>query len=453
MLNIWGSSKEIDLFKEKVASNFHPDVLQKKAVESGFYKRCSKLLPAKFFEIILYGASINGPCSLSHVSCEAAESFGITISKQAIDDRYDASAVAFIRSIFEEQVAKQIDGTINPDFLKSFNRVRIKDSTRFDLPKRLKDSFSGFGGKVTSEAALAIQYEFDVKNGKILDIDITSAKRTDYQDALEKAEDIMKGDLVVRDLGYFKTDVFKKIITAEGFLLSRLHSKIAVFEQNDKEISFSKLYKKMTRDKQSQKELQVFIGQKEKLPIRLIIDVVPEEVYQNRLIKAQKEAKKKGHMVGDEFKARARFNLMITNIPQDQLPCFQVYQLYKIRWQVELIFKTWKSTYGINKVHPMNYYRLMCFLYAKLILIIINSQIINLLQRWFYEMHDKLLSRTKCLNTLSNYFYKTRKELFNPAQRLFSFLQSVACLLSKNHWMENRKNRTNYSELFDLFIS
>jgi len=427
--------------------------LQKKAVETGFYKRSSKLLPAKFFEIMLYGASINGPFSLSHASCEVAESFGISISKQGIDDRYDASAVAFIRSIFEEQMAKQIDGTIDSDFLKQFNRVRIKDATRFDLPKRMKGSFPGFGGKITSEAALAIQYEFDAKNGKILDIDITSAKRTDYQDALEKTGDIMKGDLVVRDLGYFKTDVFKKIIEAGGFLISRLHSKILVFEPNGKEVSFSKLYRKMTLDKQSQMELQVFIGQKEKLPIRLVIDVVPEEIYQNRLIKAQKEAKKKGYMVSDEFKARARFNLMITNILQDQLPCFQVYQLYKIRWQVELIFKTWKSTYGINKIHPMNYHRLMCLLYAKLLLIIINGQVINLLQRWFYRMYGKLLSRTKCFKTLSNYFYKIRKELINPDQKINSFLQSLACLISKNHWMEKRKNRTNYSEIFDLFIS
>lgn len=427
--------------------------MQKKAVEAGFYKRSSKLLPAKFFEIVLYGASINGPYSLSHASCEIAESFDISISKQGIDDRYDASAVAFIRSVFEEQLAKQIDGTIDSDFLKQFNRVRIKDATRFDLPKRMKDSFPGFGGKITSEAALAIQYEFDAKNGKMLDVDITSAKRTDYQDAQEKVGDILKGDLVIRDLGYFKTDVFKKILEAEGFFISRLHTKILVFGQNGNEISFSKLYSKMTRDKQSQMDLQVFIGQKEKLPIRLVIDIVPEDVYQNRLKKAQKEAKKRGYMVSDEFKARARFNLMITNIPQDQLPSHQVYQLYKIRWQIELIFKIWKSTCGINKIHPMNYHRLMCLLYSKLLLIIINDQIINLLQRGFYKVYGKLLSKSKCFKTLLNYFYKIRKELLNPNQKTLNFLQSLANILSKNHWLEKRKDRTNYSEIFDLFIS
>jgi hypothetical protein len=427
--------------------------LQKKAVEAGFYKRSSKLLPAKFFEIVLYGASINGPCSLSHASCEIAESFDISISKQGIDDRYDASAVAFIRSVFEEQLAKQIDGTIDSNFLKQFNRVRIKDATRFDLPKRMKDSFPGFGGKITSEAALAIQYEFDAKNGKMLDVDITSAKRTDYQDAQEKAGDILKGDLVIRDLGYFKTDVFKKILEAEGFFISRLHTKILVFGQNENEISFSELYSKMTRDKQSQMDIQVFIGQKEKLPIRLVIDIVPEDVYQNRLKKAQKAAKKRGYMVSDEFKARVRFNLMITNIPQDQLPSLQVYQLYKIRWQIELIFKTWKSTCGINKIHPMNYHRLMCLLYSKLLLIIINDQIINLLQRGFYKVYGKLLSKSKCFNTLSNYFYKIRKELLNPNQKTLNLLQSLANILSKNHWLEKRKDRTNYSEIFDLFTS
>jgi hypothetical protein len=410
-------------------------------------------LPAKFFEIMLYTASINDKCSLAHASCEIAESFNISISKQGLDDRYDVTAMAFIRSIFEEQLTRQIDGSIDSGYLKNFTRVRIKDSTRFDLPERLKDHFRGYGGKVTSEAAACIQYEFDIKNGKILDIDFTPARKTDYQDAREKTGDIQKGDLIIRDLGYFNTGVFKKIIDDNAFFISRLHTKILVFEQNKKEIYFSKLYDKMIREKRSHLDAQVFIGYEEKLPVRLIIDIMPEEIYQARIKKAEKEAKKKGYQVSTEFKARARFNLLITNIPQEDISGNHIYKLYKIRWQIELIFKTWKSTCGIDKIHPMKYHRLMCLFYAKFLLILINYQIINLLHRILYIKYGKMLSKDKCFKTLTIYFYKIRRILLNPHLKTTIFLQSIACLLSKNHWLEKRKNRLNYSEIFNLYIS
>lgn len=402
---------------------------------------------------MLYTASINGKCSLDQASCEIAESFGISISKQGLDDRYDATAMVFIRSIFEEQLSKQIDGSIDSRYLKDFTRVRIKDSTRFDLPERLKTYFCGYGGKVTSEAAACIQYEFDVKSCKTLDIDFTPARKTDYQDAREKIEDIEKGDLIIRDLGYFNTGVFKKIIDKDAFFISRLHSKILVFDQNEKEIYFSKLYNKMIREKRSHLDTKVFIGNEEKLPVRLIIDIMPEEIYQARIRKAEKEAKKKGYQVSNEFKARARFNLLITNIPQENMSGNHIYKLYKIRWQIELIFKSWKSTCGIDKIHPMKYHRLMCLFYAKFLLILINYQIINLFHRVLYNTYGKLLSKDKCLKTLTNYFYKIRRILVNPHLKTALFLQSIACLLSKNHWLEKRKNRLNYSEIFNLYIS
>lgn len=431
---------------------YSPERIQKKAVETGFYKRSSKLLPTRFFEMLLYGASINGTCSLNQASCEFAESFGLNISKQGIDARYDATTVSFVRSIFEEQLSKQIDGTINTDYLKKFSRVRIKDATRFDLPARLKEQFNGYGGKITSEAAACIQYEFDIKNGKILDIDFTAAKRTDYQDAREKVDDIKMGDLVIRDLGYFSSDVIRKIIDKEAFFLSRLHSKMLVFGADGEEIHFSRLHNQMMKNKQSHLEMQVCIGKEEKIPVRLIIDLMPEEVYQKRIIKATKEAKKKGHQLTEDYKARAHFNLLVTNICNGDIPSIQVYQLYKIRWQIELIFKIWKSTCGINKIHPMRYHRLMCFFYAKFILILINYQIINLLQDRFYKKCGRLLSKDKCFKTLIHYFYKIRKVLFRSHQKLTKFLLSIKNILSKNHWLEKRTKRLNYVDIFNIFI-
>jgi hypothetical protein len=350
----------------------------------------------------------------------------------------------------EEVLANQIGEPLETRFLSRFSRVLIKDGTRFDLPQRLKEDFRGFGGQVTSDAAACIQYEFDLKSRRLVDLDITSAKKTDYQDAKEKIESIQKGDLVIRDLGYFSLEVLKSIIEKGAFFLSRLKPKMLVFD-NNAQLNFKKLYESMIEGNVSSYHINANIGEKERMPVRMVAELVPEEVYQKRIRTVEKENKKKGHQTSNEFKARARFNILVTNVPEDDLPTENMYKLYKTRWQIELMFKTWKSTMGINKIHPMRYQRLMCLLYAKFILFLINSNIIYFINQALYNKVDKILSLDKCIKSLLLHFGKTREILGRPNFKLNHFIKNMYDLLSKNHWLEKRKNKEGFYEIFKLF--
>jgi hypothetical protein len=405
-----------------------------------------------FFDILLYSASINGHCTLGQSSCESNERFGVSINKQSLDERFHDGAVSFMRSLFEEQLDKQVGENLHPAFLEKFSRVRIKDATRFDLPEHLKEHFKGFGGKLTSGAGIGIQYEYDLKNGKVLDLDITDAIRPDITDAQEKTENIEAGDLVLRDLGYFSIKVLKAIIKNGAFIVSRLQTKISVYGPDCEQISFSKLYSWMLKHKISHLQKQVLIGKDDKIPIRLIIDIVPEEIYQKRLKKIEQYNHKNGNQTTDDYKARCRFNLMVTNVPEEDLPEENVYLLYKLRWQIELIFKIWKSTCGIDKLQPMKYHRFICTLYAKLLLVLIHNQIFSIAQKYLYERYRKLLSRNKCFKTLTGHFAKTREWLSNEKDKTKDFLHDIANMFSKNHWLEKRKKHISFEEIFELFV-
>jgi hypothetical protein len=425
--------------------------LQRKAVACGFYKRSSKLLPSKFFDILLYSASINGQFSLGQFSGEAAIGYDIPITKQGIDSRFDEKAVSFVKSILGEVIASQIGEPLNPTFLSKFNKVRIKDGTRFDLPQRLKEYFPGFGGKITSDAAACVQYEFDLKNRCLLDLDVTSAKRTDYQDAKETVYQIDKGDLSIRDLGYFSLDVLKSIAEKEAFFLSRLKPKMKVFDQCSREVNFSKLYSNMVSNQMPRVHIQAFIGEKERFPVRMSIELVPDEVYQKRILAVDKENKKKGQTTSEEFRIRARFNILVTNVSEEDLPVENMYNLYRTRWQIELVFKIWKSTIGISKLQPMKYHRFMCLLYAKFILFLVNSQIAGMMVRKLYD-GKRQLSLDKAMKTLHLYFNLTREVLKSPHLGLTEYLDIMQRLLAKNHWLEKRKNKVGLDEIFDIFV-
>lgn len=426
--------------------------LQQIAVSSKFYKRSSKMLPAKFFDILMHSASVNTTYSLARFSGEAALTYGVSISKQAFDARFDKTAVSFVKGVLDQVIANQIKLPIEASFLEKFKSIKLKDSTRFDIPNCLKEHFPGFGGKVTSEAGISIQCELDLKNNCIHELDITSAKKNDVTDAKEKINDIEKGDLIIRDLGYFSSKILKSIIEKKAFFLSRLKSKMTVFDKNQEELSFKKIYNKMIESQMTRYHLQATIGEKEKVPVRLMIELMPDEIYQERIRKMEKENKKRKQKTSDEYKIRAHFNLMVTNIPEKDLPAENIYMLYKIRWQIELMFKTWKSVMGINQIHPMKYHRLLCLLYAKLTLFLINNQITGLFARKFYNRKEKkILSINKCMNTLSLYFSKTRKLITEKPLHLNGYIHDINNLLAKNHWLEKRKNKVSFLELIDIF--
>lgn len=348
-------------------------------------------------------------------------------------------------------MANQIGEPLDPRFLSKFTKVRIKDGTRFDLPQRLKEYFPGFGGKITSDAGACVQYEFDLKNRCLLDLDVTSAKKTDYQDAKEKVGKIGKGELIIRDLGYFSLEVIKSIAEKESFFLSRLKPKMKVFDEYFHEVNFSRLYSKMIKNKMPSVHLQAFIGDKERFSVRMSIELVPEEVYQKRILAVEKENKKKGRQTSEEFRIRAWFNILVTNVPEEDLPVENMYKLYKTRWQIELIFKIWKSTIGINKIQPMKYQRFMCLLYSKFILFLVNSQIVGMIARKLYSKEKRHLSLDKGIKTLWVYFNLTREMLLAPRFRLVGYVDTIHRLLGRNHWLEERKNKVGLDEIFNVF--
>jgi IS4 transposase len=69
-----------------------------------------------------------------------------------------------------------------------------------------------------------------------------------------------------------------------------------------------------------------------------------------------------------EYKSRARLNIFITNISAEVLELEQIHSVYTLRWQIELVFKVWKSIGKIHKVKKMKQERFESYLYAKIVM-------------------------------------------------------------------------------------
>lgn len=424
------------------------------AFVEGFCSRISKFKSGMFLDIMLTDATSEVPLSYNQMAIQVENNFGVSISKQAISERFNEGALNYTKNLLGEYLLEQTNTTINSTWFDNFNRVIIKDSTKFDVPEEMQKELPGFGGSA-SKAGCCIQYEFDIKSGQVNDLSITPANRPDSKDAAETTGLIKKGDLTIRDLGYFKLNYFKIVQQKEAFFLSRLNTSITVYQKKDSEyieIDFGKLYQTMKSGKQSLLDLQVYVGSEDKFPVRLIIELCPEEVFNQKMKGKNAFNKKNGHKTSDNYKNRARFSMYMTNIPSDKIEGEAISKIYKIRWQIELIFKAWKSTFNLAKIKGMKYERLMCLLNIRLLLIMINWEIYSIVRTEGFKKTGKILSLSKCLKTLKENIEKLKSIITKNCRGLIKWTKWVEKTFQSKHWLESKKNKVGLTNIIYLNV-
>ena len=201
----------------------------------------------------------------------------------------------------------------------------------------------------------------------------------------------------------------------------------------------------MRRHNIRQNEEIVFIGKNQELPVRLFIYLLPKSVYNERIRKANKEAGRKGRQVSKEHKARIGLNLFITSASEELITLDTAWQLYTLRWQIELTFKVWKSLCKIDKVKKVKKDRLECYIWAKLYLIVLCWRI-----AWFTGMllrcyHRENISYFKAFKTLMRDVGTLKKIFVDGSLAAEVFLADFVLLSRKKHLLEKKKGRENYS--------
>lgn len=111
----------------------------------------------------------------------------------------------------------------------------------------------------------------------------------------------------------------------------------------------------------------MYLGEKERIPVRLIAFRLSDDIVEKRIRKIRRSIQKQGKTPSKEVIQFARWSFYITNIPENILSIEQVHLIYTVRWQIELFFKLCKSEIGIDKVNGRSANRIICEIYAKLI--------------------------------------------------------------------------------------
>ena len=97
-------------------------------------------------------------------------------------------------------------------------------------------------------------------------------------------------------------------------------------------------------------------------------------------------------------------NVYITNTSPKEVPTNYVHPLYSLRWQIEILFKTWKSFFEIDECKKIKKERLECHLYGQLIGILLCSSTMFQMRQLLLEKKKQELSEYKAIYMIKDYF-------------------------------------------------
>lgn len=402
----------------KIGNNlmaFFGSVTDKIANRVNFTKRMdhTKLDAKTFVKVVTLGSLAKATISLEEM-CLLCKEEGIRISKQGLDQRFNNRATDLMAGLFKEAFERfKAEKNIVIDLLKPFTSVEILDSSTIALPSHMKEKYSGCGGS-GPEASLKLQTLLNYIDGQI-DITITDGRAND-QSFKRHLKNIKKGALYLQDLGYFVAESFAELHKNNAYFISRHFPQTALFNTRGDRIDLSE----KLRSTNLFFTLDVFIGKKAKVPVRMIVQRLPQKEVEKRIRNIRENARRQGKTPTQETLNFAKWSICITNIPKKILKNRQVYLLYSLRWQIELFFKLCKQEAGIDKIKSKKSDRILCEIYARLICVMMLVYLCFPV-RWQGQRELSLPKAFEYLRKNIAVFFKA----FNSLHRLKLFINKL----------------------------
>jgi len=407
---------------------------------SGFIKRVRAFTGAQFLHTLV-GTYLTTRLPTTEDFVDTAACLGVTISPQGFAARFTSATVRYLEQIFAAALQQLI--TASPrtiPILDRFSALYIQDSTVIRLPDTLADIWSGCGGnRAHLTAAVKGLLRLELRAGQLAGPLLLDGRSADRSACLLPRPSARS--LSIADLGFWDLADFALAAHDQRWWLSRCPPKLQVFDVDGQRWSLADLLAAQTSDSC---DLVVQLGVQQRLDARLLAQRVPPKVAEQRRRRLRATAKRKGRTVSASQLVLAGWTLLVTNVPAELLSQEEALGLYRIRWQIELLFKLWKSEGHLDETRAERPERVQCEVYAKL-LALICAHWLMLVSCW----SEASSSPTRMLRTMSKHAQMLMQALAGTHAEIERALEELVRLLHATRPMTRRKRDPN---AFDALV-
>ncbi len=328
--------ENISMFLDQMRKVFCEHKLNALGKSLGYAKRERKITPAR---LVLAGIKAFS-CSKVETIADVQRAFNAMFNEDVAYKPFHNQLAKikfgeFMREVtnivFEHIMIQTLGFNNEGNMLAEFDTIYIQDGTSFGVKDSLREVFPGRFTTI-KPAAVELHVTYDLCHEMPVAISLTPDKDSEKAE-LPEARDLCNC-LIMADCGYPNTEYFTELQLNKGSYLMRMNKAINPFviDRRKREIKkHTERPLKRVKQKLSKKKVHDF-------------DVVFRDDKTNtthRLIVRWNNEKKE-------------YMHLITNLPRERYTAEAILDIYRLRWQIELAFKEWKSYANLHAFDTSN---------------------------------------------------------------------------------------------------
>jgi hypothetical protein len=348
---------------------------------------------------------------------------GMQVSLQGLDQRFNEKSVIFMRRLLEAGMSQMVQSETKNSILPQFNGVYITDCTRL----------------VWARVGVKMAVRLELQQGQ-LEANFMDLKQNDQRAAVIDYP-LPQGALHLNDLGFFKLQRLRDWGEQGVYWLVRYKAGTSLYDLEGKRLDLKTLLTGSETLSQ-----QVYIGKgSNQVWAELRAAPLCGEALTKRHARLKEQARLDQRPLSARQQEIAGWTLYLTNIPD--LSFAQAHILARTRWQIEMLFKLWKSHSKVLISRSADPIRQQCEGYAKLLGVLIAHWL--LLVAGWQPQRLGALDALRILHTHMTLFHQAlaRPSRFRP---FFRNLTDELALASPRSKRRNNPLAFQLWQTFDL---
>ena len=401
------ATQPLTLARRLMTTLVKPEVVRQEASRLGVVDRQGKVDSFSLAMVVAFGIFAKQDASIAQLGRLYGESTGDRVARSSFWDRLTPAFADLMNGVLRRLLAHAESKPRQPKgSLRAFRDVLAADATVLKVHDDLAQEFKGTR-KNSAKAAIKVHAISRVATGELLRADVTAEAVSDSK--AFRATPTLRGSLILFDRGYASPTLWRKISKQGAFFLTRIPKgwNLIVSKDNGR-------HRGRARDLMG-KNLRAELATLQ----RKVVDV--DVIFRCRV---RGYGGRRSRKVDEVFRVVAvrkpdgEYNLYVTNAPPTKLAASVVAKTYRLRWEVETLFKAAKTGLHLPPPRTSRKGATLALIYAGLIRVALamlvrratlresplQSGTINLLQwaRWWKRHHTALLKRLVPWEALSD---------------------------------------------------
>lgn len=352
--------------------------LEAKAREVKFIQRDRKIDPWAFVWTLVLGFGVGKGRTFSALRRVYQVETGITLVPSAFYDRFTKALVHLLREVLARVLEKGMEpNRALKGKLAAFADVVTADATVLRLHEMLAKVYAGCRTN-HSKAAAKLHVVMSVLGRGPRTVLVTSERRKEGRKL--RIGPWVKGRLLLFDLGYYCYRLFNTITRNGGYFISRMKS-----NANPMVVSVNRRVRgaRTMPGQCLQSVLYGFTGK--------VLDVQAKVRFKKRVYGGtQRWTEAVYRVVAVRNEDTGAYHVYVTNVPPEWLTAEDIAKTYKVRWEIEILFRQLKGDFRIDQFPTSNRHAVDALIYAAIITLVVSRAFLLLLRGRDRALADRI---------------------------------------------------------------